>query len=135
MIEAPVTSSGHAYVEFVSARQLRHKMRRKVDESLIIPEDALRWRLPPDPSVGRADPTLGGFTTELSLDTTSCPGLNSQQRQRIRDRARPRRTDDIIVSIAGGVITVKVDYVFFPPESMRVARDCLAAVLHDALAP
>jgi hypothetical protein len=110
-------------------------MRRKVGEGLIIPEDALCWKLPPDPSVGRADPTLGGFITEVSLDTTACPGLNSQQRQRIRDQARAPRTDDIIVSVADGVITVKVDYVIPYPESMRVAREWLAAVLHDALAP
>ncbi|MEV0780671.1 hypothetical protein ACIBLA_27225 [Streptomyces sp. NPDC050433] len=108
----------------------------QVDESLIIPEDELRWRLPDDPGVGRADPTLGGFITELSLDTTACTGLNSEQRQRIRDRvAGFQRTGDIIVSNTDGVITVKIDWVIEYPRSTRVARERLTSVLHDALAP
>ena len=108
----------------------------QVDESISIPDDELRWVLPADPSIGRADPTLGGFITELSLDTTACAGLSSQQRQRIRDRvAGFNRAGDIIVSNADGVITVKVDSVIEYPRSADVAREQLAAVLQNALAP
>jgi hypothetical protein len=91
---------------------------------------------PRRPSIGRADPNLGGFITELSLDVTTCAGLNSQQRQRIRDRVDSfHRTGDVIVSNADGVITVKVDWAIEYPKSARVARERLAAVLRDALAP
>ncbi|GAA3783386.1 hypothetical protein GCM10022225_84540 [Plantactinospora mayteni] len=107
-----------------------------VNKSVIIPEDDLRWKLPADPAIGRADPTLGGFVTELSLDVTVCAGLSSQQRQRIRDRvAGFHRAGDIIVSNADGVIAVKVDWAVEYPESARVARERLAAVLRDVLAP
>jgi hypothetical protein len=106
-----------------------------VDESILIPEDELRWALPKDPAIGRADPTLGGFTTKLSVDITACAGLNSQQRQRIRDRvATFHRAGDIIVSNADGVIAVTVDWVIEYPKSAHVARERLAAVLRDALA-
>ncbi|MFW5415247.1 hypothetical protein J0910_01060 [Nocardiopsis sp. CNT-189] len=108
----------------------------RVGESLTISEDALRWRLPPDPAAGRADPALGGFITELSLDSTACAGLDPQQRRRIRERvAGFHRTGDVTVSNTDGVITVKVDWVIEYPESARVARERLAAVLRDALAP
>lgn len=107
-----------------------------MSDALVIPGAELRWQLPADPAVGRADPTLGGFFTELSLDTTACAGLDAQQRQRIRDRVVGyQRTGDIIVSNADGVITVTVDWIIEYPRSAHVARERLAAVLREALAP
>jgi hypothetical protein len=106
-----------------------------VDESVRIPEGELRWVLPEDPAVGRADPTLGGFFTTLSVDIGACAGLDERQRERIRDRVVSfRRDGDVVVSNADGVITVTVDWVVEYPESARVARERLAAVLRDALA-
>ncbi|AKH82287.1 hypothetical protein AA958_08635 [Streptomyces sp. CNQ-509] len=106
----------------------------RVDASVLIPEDELRWELPADPAVGRADPTLGGFCTVLTVDTTACAALDARQRQRIRERvARFRRSGDVVVANVDGVITVTVDWIVGPPESGHLAREHLAAVLRDAL--
>lgn len=107
-----------------------------VDESVTIPEEELRWTLPDDPAVGRADPTLGGFVTKLTVDVTMCAGLGPRQRRMIRDRvAGFHRTGDIIVSNADGVITVMVDWAVEYPESAHLAREHLAAALRAALMP
>ncbi|MBA0052863.1 hypothetical protein E0L36_18885 [Streptomyces sp. AJS327] len=107
----------------------------RVDASVSIPEDELRWRLPRDPAVGRADPGLGGFTTELRLDTTGCAGLDPARRQRVRERvAAFRRTGDVVLRNEDGVITVLVDWVIEPPRSLAVAREHLAEALREALA-
>ncbi|GAA3870213.1 hypothetical protein [Streptomyces sedi] len=108
----------------------------RIDESTHIPEGALRWELPGDPSDGRADPTLGGFTTELSVDTTTCPGLDAGQRQRIRERvARHHRDGDVIVANSEGTITVLVDWIVTYPESADLARARAVATLREALMP
>ncbi|AUH43146.1 hypothetical protein CXR04_25910 [Streptomyces sp. CMB-StM0423] len=94
----------------------------------------MRWELPADPGVGRADPTLGGFYTVLTVDTTACAALDARQRERIRERvAGFRRSGDVVVANADGVITVTVDWIVGYPESGRIARDHLAGVLRDAL--
>ncbi|WP_326795750.1 hypothetical protein OG946_09835 [Streptomyces sp. NBC_01808] len=106
----------------------------RVDASILIPEDELRWELPADPAVGRADPTLGGFYTVLILDITACAALDAPQRQRIREHVpRFRRSGDVVVANVDGVITVTVDWIVGHPESGRIAREHLAAVLRDAL--
>lgn len=108
----------------------------RIDDSLTIPEAELRWTLPDDPAIGRADPTLGGFTTELSLDVTACAALTPRQREAIRDRVTGyRRTGDVIVSNVDGVITVKVDWIIEHPESADVARGRMTELLRDALTP
>ncbi|MFF0727921.1 hypothetical protein [Streptomyces sp. NPDC004134] len=106
----------------------------RVDASILIPEDDLRWELPADPAVGRADPSLGGFCTVLTVDTTACAALDARQRERIRQRVPGfRRGGDVVVAHADGVITVTVDWIVGYPESGRIAREHLAAVLRDAL--
>jgi ribosome-associated protein len=64
---------------------------------------------------------------ELSLDLATCEGLNPQQRARVLERLAPRLVD--------GVLTVAASEFRSQLRNRRAARERMAALLAEALAP
>lgn len=92
-----------------------------------IPGRELTWRFSRSSGPGGQGVNTTDSRIELSLDLVSCDGLTPQQRARVLDRLAPRLVD--------GVLTVVGSEFRSQLRNRRAARDRMAAILSEALAP
>ena len=98
-----------------------------VGRGVSIPGRDLSWRFSRSSGPGGQGVNTTDSRIELSLDLRTCEGLTSQQRARVLDRLAPRLVD--------GVLTVAASEFRSQLRNRRAARDRLAALLSEALAP
>lgn len=92
-----------------------------------IPGRELSWRFSRSSGPGGQGVNTTDSRIELSLDVAGCEGLNAQQRARVLDRLAPRLVD--------GVLTVAASEFRSQLRNRRAARERMAAILREALAP
>jgi ribosome-associated protein len=92
-----------------------------------IPGRELSWRFSRSSGPGGQGVNTTDSRIELSLDLRTCEGLTPQQRGRVLDRLAPRLVD--------GVLTVAASEFRSQLRNRRAARDRMAALLAEALAP
>jgi ribosome-associated protein len=98
-----------------------------VGRGVSIPGRELNWRFSRSSGPGGQGVNTTDSRIELSLDLCHCEGLNPQQRARALDRLAPRLVD--------GVLTVAASEFRSQLRNRRAARERLAALLAEALAP
>jgi ribosome-associated protein len=98
-----------------------------VGRGVSIPGRDLSWRFSRSSGPGGQGVNTTDSRIELSLDLRNCEGLNSQQRARVLERLEPRLVD--------GVLTVAASEFRSQLRNRRAARDRVAAILAEALAP
>ena len=98
-----------------------------VGRDVSIPGRELSWRFSRSSGPGGQGVNTTDSRIELSLDLRACEGLTAQQRARVLDRLAPRLVD--------GVLTVAASEFRSQLRNRRAARDRLAAILAEALAP
>ncbi|HEX4789070.1 MAG TPA: alternative ribosome rescue aminoacyl-tRNA hydrolase ArfB [Actinospica sp.] len=98
-----------------------------VGNGVSIPGRELSWRFSRSSGPGGQGVNTTDSRIELSLDLRDCAGLTPQQRARVLDRLGPRLVD--------GVITVAAAEFRSQLRNRRAARERLAALLAEALAP
>jgi ribosome-associated protein len=92
-----------------------------------IPGRDLSWRFSRSSGPGGQGVNTTDSRIELSLDLRTCEGFTPQQRGRVLDRLAPRLVD--------GVLTVAASEFRSQLRNRRAARDRMAALLAEALAP
>jgi ribosome-associated protein len=98
-----------------------------VGRDVSIPGRELAWRFSRSSGPGGQGVNTTDSRIELSLDLRTCEGLNAQQRARVLDRLAPRLVD--------GVLTVAASESRSQLRNRKAARDRMAAILAEALAP
>jgi ribosome-associated protein len=98
-----------------------------VGSGVSIPGRELSWRFSRSSGPGGQGVNTTDSRIELSLDLRGCAGLTPQQRARVLDRLAPRLLD--------GVITVAASEFRSQLRNRRAARERLAELLTEALAP
>jgi ribosome-associated protein len=98
-----------------------------VGRDVSIPGRELTWRFSRSSGPGGQGVNTTDSRIELSLDLRNCDGLTPQQRARVLDRLAPRLVD--------GVLTVAASEFRSQLRNRRAARDRVAAILAEALAP
>jgi ribosome-associated protein len=98
-----------------------------VGRGVSIPGRELAWRFSRSSGPGGQGVNTTDSRIELSLDLQNCEGLTSQQRARVLDRLAPRLVD--------GVLTVAASEFRSQLRNRKAARDRMAAILAEALAP
>jgi ribosome-associated protein len=98
-----------------------------VGSGVSIPGRELSWRFSRSSGPGGQGVNTTDSRIELSLDLRACAGLTPQQRARVLDRLAPRLLD--------GVITVAASEFRSQLRNRRAARERLAGLLAEALAP
>ena len=98
-----------------------------VGRGVSIPGRELAWRFSRSSGPGGQGVNTTDSRIELSLDLGGCEGLTPQQRARVLDRLAPRLLD--------GVLTIAASEFRSQLRNRRAARERLAALLAEALAP
>jgi ribosome-associated protein len=98
-----------------------------VGHGVSIPARDLAWRFSRSSGPGGQGVNTTDSRIELSVDLLNCEGLNPHQRGRVLDRLAPRLVD--------GVLTVTASENRSQLRNRKAARDRLAALLAEALAP
>ena len=98
-----------------------------VGRDVSIPGRELSWRFSRSSGPGGQGVNTTDSRIELSLDLRTCEGLTAQQRARVLDRLAPRLVD--------GVLTIAASELRSQLRNRRAARDRMAALLAEALAP
>jgi ribosome-associated protein len=98
-----------------------------VGRGVSIPARDLTWRFSRSSGPGGQGVNTTDSRIELSLNLRTCEGLTPQQRARVLDRLAPRLVD--------GVLTVAASEFRSQLRNRKAARDRLAALLAEALAP
>ena len=98
-----------------------------VGRDVSIPGRELAWRFSRSSGPGGQGVNTTDSRIELSLDLRNCAGFTAQQRARVLDRLAPRLVD--------GVLTVAASEFRSQLRNRRAARDRMAALLAEALAP
>lgn len=98
-----------------------------VGRGVSIPGRELAWRFSRSSGPGGQGVNTTDSRIELSLDLGTCEGLTPQQRARVLDRLAPRLFD--------GVLTISASEFRSQLRNRRAARERLAVLLAEALAP
>jgi len=98
-----------------------------VGSGVSIPGRDLAWRFSRSSGPGGQGVNTTDSRIELSLNLLTCEGLSPHQRGRALDRLGPRLVD--------GVLTVAASEFRSQLRNRRAARDRMAALLAEALAP
>ena len=99
----------------------------RVTRSVVIPERELRWRFSHASGPGGQGVNTADSRVELQLDVARCDGLGPVQRARALERLGHR--------LADGVLTVRASSRRSQLQNREAARDRLAAILAQAIAP
>lgn len=99
----------------------------RVGRSVAIPERELRWRFSHASGPGGQGVNTADSRVELLLDVRRCDGLGPRQRARALERLGPRLVD--------GVLTVRASSRRSQLQNREAARERMAAILADAIAP
>jgi ribosome-associated protein len=92
-----------------------------------VPADALTWRFSRSSGPGGQHVNTSDTRVSLSLDVAACPGLGGTRRQRALERLRGR--------LVGDVLTVTVQTHRSQARNRAEARERMAALLEEAIAP
>lgn len=92
-----------------------------------VPADALTWRFSRSSGPGGQHVNTSDTRVSLSLDVASCAGLGSTRRRRALERLQGR--------LVGGVLTVTVQTHRSQARNRAEARERMAALLEEAIAP
>jgi len=98
-----------------------------VGSGVSIPARDLSWRFSRSSGPGGQGVNTTDSRIELSVDLRTCEGLTDQQRARVLARLAPRLVD--------GVLTITASEQRSQLRNRKAARDRLAALLAEALAP
>jgi ribosome-associated protein len=98
-----------------------------VGRGVSIPGRELAWRFSRSSGPGGQGVNTTDSRIELSLDLGTCEGLRPEQRARVLDRLAPRLLD--------GVLTISASEFRSQLRNRRAARERMAALLAEALAP
>jgi ribosome-associated protein len=99
----------------------------RVTRSVVVPEQELRWRFSRSSGPGGQSVNTADSRVQLSLDVVGTTALGPVQRARALERLRDRLVD--------GVITVSASEERSQLRNREAARDRLARLLADAIAP
>jgi ribosome-associated protein len=99
----------------------------RVSRSIVIPEGELRWRFSRSSGPGGQSVNTADSRVELSLDLTTTTSLGPIQRSRATERLAGRLVD--------GVITIAASEHRSQLRNREAARERLAAILAEAVAP
>ena len=99
----------------------------RVSRSILIPERELKWRFSRSSGPGGQSVNTADSRVELSLDVNSTTALGPVQRSRALDRLAGRLVD--------GVLTVSAQEERSQLRNREAARERLAQVLSEAVAP
>ena len=98
-----------------------------VGRGVSIPGRELSWRFSRSSGPGGQGVNTTDSRIELSLDLGTCEGFTPQQRARVLERLAPRLVD--------GVLTIAAAEFRSQLRNRRAARERMAALLAEALAP
>lgn len=104
-----------------------HRPGLRVSATLTIPESELSWRFSRSSGPGGQGVNTADSRVELMWDAAGSPTLSPLQRERVRQRLRTR--------LVGGVLTVTASEHRAQLRNRDAARERLAAVIADAIAP
>jgi ribosome-associated protein len=99
----------------------------RVTRSVVVPERELRWRFSRSSGPGGQSVNTADSRVELSLDLSTTSALGPLQRARVLDRLDRRLVD--------GVLTVTASAQRSQLQNREAARERLAGILANALAP
>jgi ribosome-associated protein len=99
----------------------------RVSRSVVIPEKELRWRFSRSSGPGGQSVNTADSRVQLSFDLTSTTALGPVQRSRALQRLGDR--------LADGVLTVTASGERSQLQNREAARERLAKLLADAIAP
>jgi ribosome-associated protein len=99
----------------------------RVTRSVVVPERELRWRFSRSSGPGGQSVNTADSRVALSLDLTTTTALGPVQRARVLERLAGRLVD--------GVITITASEQRSQLQNREAARERLAGILADALAP
>jgi ribosome-associated protein len=99
----------------------------RVTRSVVIPEKELKWRFSRSSGPGGQSVNTADSRVQLSLDLKTTTALGPVQRARALERLRGRLVD--------GVLTVTVQEERSQLQNREIARERLAEILAEALAP
>jgi ribosome-associated protein len=99
----------------------------RVSRSVVIPERELRWRFSRSSGPGGQSVNTADSRVQLSYDVTATTALGPVQRARAIQRLGDRLVD--------GVLTVAASEERSQLRNREAARERLAAILADAIAP
>ncbi|HEY7400377.1 MAG TPA: alternative ribosome rescue aminoacyl-tRNA hydrolase ArfB [Actinomycetota bacterium] len=99
----------------------------RVTRSVLIPERELRWRFSHASGPGGQSVNTADSRVELSLDVANTTALGPRQRARALERLSRRLVD--------GVLTVTASQERSQLRNREAARERLAGILRDAIAP
>ena len=99
----------------------------RVSRSILIPERELKWRFSRSSGPGGQSVNTADSRVELSLDITSTTALGPVQRSRALERLAGRLVD--------GVLTVSAQEERSQLRNREAARERLAQILSEAVAP
>jgi ribosome-associated protein len=99
----------------------------RVSRSIVIPEGELRWRFSRSSGPGGQSVNTADSRVELSLDVGTTTALGPVQRARALDRLSGRLVD--------GVLTIAASEERSQLRNREAARDRLASILAEAVAP
>jgi ribosome-associated protein len=99
----------------------------RVTRSVVVPDAELRWRFSRSSGPGGQSVNTADSRVELSLDLSTTTALGSVLRPRAMERLRDRLVD--------GVLTVTASEHRSQFRNREAARDRMAAILADAVAP
>jgi ribosome-associated protein len=99
----------------------------RVTRSVLIPEGELRWRFSRSSGPGGQSVNTADSRVQLSFDLSSTTALGPVQRARAIQRLGDR--------LVGGVLTITASEERSQLQNREIARDRLAKLLADAIAP
>jgi ribosome-associated protein len=99
----------------------------RVTRSVVVPERELRWRFSRSSGPGGQSVNTADSRVALSLDLARTTALGPVQRSRVLERLAGRLVD--------GVLTVTASEQRSQLQNREAARERLAAILSEALAP
>jgi ribosome-associated protein len=99
----------------------------RVTRSVVVPEGELRWRFSRSSGPGGQSVNTADSRVELSVDLTTTTALGPTLRRRALERLAGR--------LVGGVLTVTASEHRSQLRNREAARDRLAAILAEAVAP
>ena len=99
----------------------------RVTRSVVVPERELRWRFSRSSGPGGRSVNTADSRVELSLDLSRTSALGPVQRARVLERLDRRLVD--------GVLTVTASAQRSQLQNREAARERLAGILANALAP
>ena len=99
----------------------------RVTRSVVVPERELRWRFSRSSGPGGQSVNTADSRVELSLDLSRTSALGPVQRARVLERLDRRLVD--------GVLTVTASAQRSQLQNREAARERLAGILANALAP